>query len=73
MTSPGTGGKVVARWPAWISVVAREAIKGRIPRCANTFEKLDKVNCNSNYRLDYLQNWLCLEVSMKYALCIFTQ
>ena len=48
MASPGTGGQVAAGWPALLSVVAREAIKGWIPRCAETFEKLDKVSCNSN-------------------------
>eukprot|EP01018_Ginkgo_biloba_P004771 Gb_15974 [translate_table: standard] len=29
-------------WHAWLSVVAREAIKGWIPHKADTFEKLDK-------------------------------
>ena len=72
MASQRTGGQVATGWTAWLSVVAREAIKGWIPRRVDTFEKLDKVSCNSNYRLDYLQNWLWLELSMTTTLCIFT-
>jgi len=39
------GEQVAAGWPAWLSSVAGEAIKGWIPRRANNFEKLDKVSC----------------------------
>lgn len=37
------GEQVAAGWPAWLSAVAGEAIKGWTPRRADTFEKLDKV------------------------------
>ncbi|WVZ02564.1 hypothetical protein V8G54_023370 [Vigna mungo] len=37
------GEQVAAGWPAWLSSVAGEAIKGWIPRRANNFEKLDKI------------------------------
>lgn len=37
------GPQVVAGWPSWLSSVAGEAIKGWIPRKADSFEKLDKV------------------------------
>lgn len=35
--------QVAAGWPAWLSSVAGEAIKGWIPRSANTFERLHKI------------------------------
>ncbi|XP_054790428.1 probable serine/threonine-protein kinase At1g54610 [Prosopis cineraria] len=37
------GEQVAAGWPAWLSSVAGEAIKGWIPRRANTFERLYKI------------------------------
>ncbi|ERN16931.1 probable serine/threonine-protein kinase At1g54610 [Amborella trichopoda] len=37
------GEQVAAGWPAWLSAVAGEAIKGWTPRRADTFEKLDKI------------------------------
>lgn len=37
------GEQVAAGWPLWLASVAGEAIKGWIPRRADTFEKLDKV------------------------------
>lgn len=37
--------QVAAGWPAWLSSVAGEAIKGWIPRSATTFERLHKVSC----------------------------
>lgn len=37
------GEQVAAGWPSWLVMVAGEAIKGWIPRKADTFEKLDKV------------------------------
>lgn len=33
-----------AEWPSWLASVAGEAIKGWVPRCAESFEKLDKVS-----------------------------
>lgn len=39
------GEQVAAGWPAWLSSVAGDAIKGWIPRSANTFERLYKVSC----------------------------
>ncbi|KAI9093388.1 hypothetical protein K1719_027402 [Acacia pycnantha] len=37
------GEQVAAGWPAWLSSVAGEAIKGWVPRSANTFERLYKI------------------------------
>ncbi|KAI0489464.1 hypothetical protein KFK09_029307 [Dendrobium nobile] len=37
------GDQVAAGWPAWLSAVAGEAIKGWIPRRADSFEKIDKI------------------------------
>ncbi|KAK4491278.1 hypothetical protein RD792_002014 [Penstemon davidsonii] len=37
------GAQVVAGWPSWLTAVAGEAIKGWIPRRAESFEKLDKI------------------------------
>lgn len=39
------GEQVAAGWPSWLSAVAGEAINGWTPRRADTFEKIDKVNC----------------------------
>ncbi|KAJ7534172.1 hypothetical protein O6H91_13G082500 [Diphasiastrum complanatum] len=37
------GEQVAAGWPAWLSAVAGDAIKGWIPRRADSFEKLEKI------------------------------
>ncbi|ERN06237.1 hypothetical protein AMTRI_Chr06g170380 [Amborella trichopoda] len=37
------GEQIAAGWPAWLSAVAGEAIRGWVPRKADTFEKLDKI------------------------------
>ncbi|MED6154978.1 hypothetical protein PIB30_001119 [Stylosanthes scabra] len=37
------GEQVAAGWPTWLSSVAGEAIRGWIPRSANTFEKFHKI------------------------------
>ncbi|XP_027113272.2 probable serine/threonine-protein kinase At1g09600 isoform X1 [Coffea eugenioides] len=37
------GAQTVAGWPSWLTAVAGEAIKGWIPRKADSFEKLDKI------------------------------
>ncbi|KAI3809926.1 hypothetical protein L1987_19529 [Smallanthus sonchifolius] len=37
------GEQVAAGWPPWLAVVAGEAIKGWVPRRADSFEKLDKI------------------------------
>lgn len=37
------GEQVAAGWPAWLAAVAGEAIRGWVPRRADSFEKLDKV------------------------------
>lgn len=37
------GEQVSAGWPAWLAAVAGEAIRGWVPRRADSFEKLDKV------------------------------
>lgn len=38
------GEQVAAGWPAWLAAVAGEAIRGWVPRRADSFEKLDKVS-----------------------------
>lgn len=37
------GEQVAAGWPPWLAAVAGEAIKGWLPRKADSFEKLDKI------------------------------
>ncbi|XP_047948411.1 probable serine/threonine-protein kinase At1g54610 [Salvia hispanica] len=37
------GEQVAAGWPSWLVAVAGEAIRGWVPRKADTFEKLDKI------------------------------
>lgn len=37
------GEQVTAGWPTWLAAVAGEAIKGWLPRRADTFEKLEKI------------------------------
>ncbi|KAA8523906.1 hypothetical protein F0562_010329 [Nyssa sinensis] len=37
------GEQVAAGWPAWLAAVAGEAIRGWVPRRADSFEKLDKI------------------------------
>ncbi|KAK1323038.1 putative serine/threonine-protein kinase [Acorus calamus] len=37
------GEQAAAGWPLWLSEVAGEAIKGWVPRRADSFEKLDKI------------------------------
>ncbi|XP_076960064.1 putative serine/threonine-protein kinase At1g09600 [Bidens hawaiensis] len=37
------GAQEAAGWPAWLTAVAGEAIKGWLPRRADSFEKLDKI------------------------------
>ncbi|KAJ4846932.1 hypothetical protein Tsubulata_010334 [Turnera subulata] len=37
------GSQVVAGWPPWLTAVAGEAIDGWVPRRADSFEKLDKL------------------------------
>ncbi|GFP79680.1 probable serine/threonine-protein kinase at1g09600 [Phtheirospermum japonicum] len=44
MVSRATEGEQVsAGWPPWLAAVAGEAIKGWVPRKADSFEKLDKI------------------------------
>ncbi|KAL7235711.1 hypothetical protein ACSBR1_019076 [Camellia fascicularis] len=37
------GAQDAAGWPSWLTAVAGEAIKGWVPRKADSFEKLDKI------------------------------
>jgi hypothetical protein len=37
------GEQVAAGWPPWLVAVAAEAVRGWVPRRAESFEKLDKV------------------------------
>ncbi|XP_019173894.1 PREDICTED: probable serine/threonine-protein kinase At1g09600 isoform X2 [Ipomoea nil] len=53
------GAQVVAGWPSWLTDVAGEAIKGWIPRKADSFEKLEKIGqgtYSSVYRGRDLEN-----------------
>ena len=53
------GEHVDADWPVWLSLVAAEAIKGWVPRRADSFEKLDQVsfkNITSNSCPPLFQN-----------------
>lgn len=43
------GEQVAAGWPAWLAAVAGEAIRGWVPRRADSFEKLDKVCSFTDY------------------------
>lgn len=43
------GEQVAAGWPPWLAAVAGEAIRGWVPRRADSFEKLDKVCCFCYY------------------------
>uniref|UniRef100_A0A6V7QG98 [RNA-polymerase]-subunit kinase n=1 Tax=Ananas comosus var. bracteatus TaxID=296719 RepID=A0A6V7QG98_ANACO len=38
-----SGEHVIAGWPSWLTSVAGEAVKGWLPRRADSFEKLDKI------------------------------
>ncbi|GLU23362.1 hypothetical protein SLE2022_393780 [Rubroshorea leprosula] len=37
------GEQIAAGWPAWLAAVAGDAIRGWVPRRADSFEKLDKI------------------------------
>ncbi|KAG0484652.1 hypothetical protein HPP92_008543 [Vanilla planifolia] len=53
------GEQVVAGWPAWLAAVAGEAIRGWVPRKADSFEKLDKIGqgtYSNVYRARDLEN-----------------
>ncbi|XP_026451838.1 protein IMPAIRED IN BABA-INDUCED STERILITY 1-like [Papaver somniferum] len=52
----GFGEQVVAGWPSWLSVVAREAIHGWIPLRDESFEKLEKVKCYMHQLLSGLEH-----------------
>ncbi|VFQ81755.1 unnamed protein product [Cuscuta campestris] len=43
VTNGVDGAQIVAGWPSWLTAVAGEAIKGWVPRKADSFEKLDKI------------------------------
>ena len=42
--------QVAAGWPPWLASVAAEAVRGWVPRRAESFEKLDKVTLYSFLR-----------------------
>lgn len=58
----GKGEQSAAGWPSWLTAVAGEAIKGWVPRRAESFEKLDKVS----FLIDHF--FQCLLSSAMYAL-----
>lgn len=43
VTNGVDGAQVAAGWPSWLTAVAGEAIKGWIPRRADSFQKMDKI------------------------------
>lgn len=45
------GEQVAAGWPSWLASVAGEAIRGWVPRRADSFEKLDKVSIDHSQHL----------------------
>lgn len=52
VTNGERAAKVIAGWPSWLVSVAGEAINGWIPRCADSFEKLEMVRAfQSNWNL----------------------
>lgn len=56
MPHSSEGELVNAGWPSWLTSVAADAIKGWVPRRADSFEKLDKVisshyNCSLEIKL----------------------
>ena len=46
------GAQVAAGWPLWLTSVAGEAIQGWVPRKADSFEKLEKVQFQNSFCLD---------------------
>uniref|UniRef100_A0A6I9QWB2 [RNA-polymerase]-subunit kinase n=1 Tax=Elaeis guineensis var. tenera TaxID=51953 RepID=A0A6I9QWB2_ELAGV len=53
------GEQVAAGWPPWLAAVAGEAIRGWVPRRADSFEKLDKIGqgtYSNVYRARDLEN-----------------
>ena len=61
------GAQEAAGWPSWLTAVAGEAIKGWLPRRADSFEKLDKV-CQ-HFRYDILSFFIvpCISTFFLYA------
>lgn len=51
---------IAAGWPYWLTSVAGEAIKGWIPRRADSFEKLDKVSFFFLFLLSEILDWFWL-------------
>jgi hypothetical protein len=51
-------------WPEWLTAVAGEAVKGWLPRRADSFENLDKVHaCETYFHLPVeLDSFTCFEV-----------
>lgn len=47
------GDHVAAGWPPWLAAVAGEAIRGWLPRRADSFEKLDKVRSFDDLLLNF--------------------
>lgn len=66
----GFGEQVVAGWPSWLSVVAREAIHGWIPLRAESFEKLEKVRVFSSSFVILLRFFIVLELLISGLICV---
>ncbi|KAG6755281.1 hypothetical protein POTOM_041100 [Populus tomentosa] len=65
------GEHVAAGWPSWLANVAGEAIKGWLPRRADSFEKLDKIILSSSYNLQVLVEWFSPSLFFLSAVVLF--
>lgn len=63
------GEQVAAGWPSWLASAAGEAIKGWLPRKADTFEKLDKVIIIIIMVMDF-HSWCLLSSMVIYPFCV---
>lgn len=61
------GELITAGWPSWLTAVAGEAIKGWLPRRADSFERLDKVS----FTLHYLPHVICKTMDAIFTVICF--
>lgn len=64
------GEQVAAGWPSWLASAAGEAIKGWLPRKADTFEKLDKVIIIIIIMVMDFHSWCLLSSMVIYPFCV---
>lgn len=61
-----SGEHVIAGWPAWLTEVAGEAVHGWLPRRADSFEKLNKVEyliCFFNFSTSFIRAHLLFSLA----------